>query len=57
MDTTGAGDMFAAGFLYGINRGFPIEKAGKIGSYAAARIVEMIGARLEHSLKGEIKNL
>lgn len=47
IDTTGAGDMYAAGILYGIIKGFSMEKAGRIASYAAARVVEKIGARLE----------
>ncbi|MDO8740967.1 MAG: adenosine kinase [Candidatus Woesearchaeota archaeon] len=57
VDTTGAGDMYAAGILYGISHDLPLEKAGKIASYAAAKVVEQIGARLSKSLKDEIKKL
>ncbi len=46
VDTTGAGDMFAAGILYGIVKGLDIEKAGKLASYSAARVVAQFGARL-----------
>ncbi len=46
VDSTGAGDMFAAGFFYGlINSGSP-ETAGKLGSYAASVVVSQLGARL-----------
>lgn len=57
MDTTGAGDMFAAGVLFGISQGFNLEKCGKIGAYAASKIVEQIGARLEYSLAEKIKEI
>jgi sugar/nucleoside kinase (ribokinase family) len=49
VDSTGAGDMFAGGFLYGlIETGNP-EIAGNLGSYAAARVVSQLGARLKES--------
>ncbi|MBI2128773.1 adenosine kinase [Candidatus Woesearchaeota archaeon] len=56
-DTTGAGDMYAAGILYGISHDLPLEKAGRIASYAAAKVVGQIGARLSKSLKDDIKKL
>lgn len=46
VDTTGAGDMYAAGVLYGINNGLSWRQAGHLGSHAAARIVSQLGARL-----------
>jgi hypothetical protein len=46
VDTTGAGDMYAAGVLYGINNGLSWKQAGHLGSHAAARIVSQLGARL-----------
>lgn len=57
VDTTGAGDMYAAGILYGISHDIPLEKSGKIASYASAKVVEQIGARLSKSLKDEIKKI
>lgn len=48
VDTTGAGDMYAAGFLYGITHGFTPDTAGSFGSAAAARVVSQMGARLNH---------
>ena len=46
VDTTGAGDMYAAGVLYGITNGLTWRQAGHLGSHAAARIVSHMGARL-----------
>lgn len=46
VDTTGAGDMYAAGILYGINNGLSWEQAGRLGSAAAAKVVSQMGARL-----------
>jgi len=46
VDTTGAGDMYAAGVLYGITNGYSWHQAGHLGSYAAAQIVAQLGARL-----------
>jgi sugar/nucleoside kinase (ribokinase family) len=47
VDTTGAGDMYAAGFLYGLSKGYDIKVCGSLGSYFAAKVVEQIGARLD----------
>ncbi len=46
VDTTGAGDMYAAGVLYGITNGHSWHQAGRLGSHAAAQIVSQLGARL-----------
>ena len=51
VDTTGAGDMFAAGFMYGITHGFSAEKSGHLASFAASKIVSQFGARLKESPK------
>src|SRR5882757_5599537 len=51
VDTTGAGDMFAAGFLFGLVRGAGHENAGRLGVLAAAEIIQHIGARPQVSLK------
>ena len=44
-DSTGAGDQFAAGFLYGFARNFSLERSGQLGSTAAATIIQQIGAK------------
>jgi len=51
MDTTGAGDLFAAGFLFGLARELPYQTAGKLGALAAAEVIQHIGARPQVSLK------
>jgi sugar/nucleoside kinase (ribokinase family) len=50
VDTTGAGDLYAAGFLHGLTRGLPLPKCGAIGSLCAAEIISHVGARPEASL-------
>ncbi len=49
VDTTAAGDMFAAGFLFGFLRDKPIEKCGQYASYLAADVISRIGATLSDS--------
>ena len=51
VDTTGAGDLFAAGFLFGLVRGAGHENAGRLGALAAAEVIQHIGARPQVSLK------
>jgi sugar/nucleoside kinase (ribokinase family) len=51
VDTTGAGDLFAAGFLFGLVRGAGHENAGRLGALAAAEVIQHIGARPQLSLK------
>ena len=50
VDTTGAGDLFAAGFLFGVATGKDLETAGRLGSLAAAEIISHVGARPEVKL-------
>jgi sugar/nucleoside kinase (ribokinase family) len=47
VDTTGAGDMYAAGLLYGLTQGLPLDVTGRIASYCAAQVVAKLGPRLE----------
>ena len=51
VDTTGAGDLFAAGFMFGLVRGAGHEAAGRLGALAAAEVIQHIGARPQVSLK------
>src|ERR1700712_6120109 len=51
VDTTGAGDLFAAGFLFGLVRNVGHENAGRLGALAAAEVIQHIGARPQVSLK------
>lgn len=49
IDTTGAGDLYAAGFLYGMACDYDLEKCGKLGSLVSSNVVEVIGAKMEDS--------
>lgn len=45
VDTTGAGDLYAAGFLVGLTRGVELERCGRLGSLAASEVISHVGAR------------
>jgi sugar/nucleoside kinase (ribokinase family) len=45
IDTTGAGDLYAAGFLFGYTNGLPLAECGRLGSVAAAEVISHVGAR------------
>ena len=52
VDTTGAGDLYAAGFLFGFTHGKPLAECARLGGIAAAEIISHVGARPETPLKG-----
>lgn len=56
VDTTGAGDLYAAGFLYGLLNNRSIGTCAMIGGLAAAEIISHYGARPETSLRGYVRN-
>ena len=49
IDTTGAGDLFASGYIYGHMKGHSAETCGKMGAILAGRIIELIGAKMDES--------
>ena len=51
VDTTGAGDLFAAGFLFGLAQGTDHKRAAQLGAIAAAEVIQHLGARPQVSLK------
>jgi sugar/nucleoside kinase (ribokinase family) len=46
IDTTGAGDLYAAGFLFGLSKNYSLEVCGKIGSLVSGNVVEVLGAKM-----------
>lgn len=50
VDTTGAGDLYAAGFLYGITQGASLARCGELGAICAAEVISHVGARPQASL-------
>jgi len=55
VDTTGAGDLYAAGFLYGLTHGLALPICGAVGSLCAAEIISHVGARPEVALSGLVE--
>ncbi|MDX9749415.1 MAG: adenosine kinase [Paludibacter sp.] len=55
IDTTGAGDLYAAGFLYGLANNLPLDVCGKIGSLVSSKVVEVLGAKMSQSVWNELK--
>ncbi|MBV9430410.1 MAG: adenosine kinase, partial [Hyphomicrobiales bacterium] len=51
VDTTGAGDLFAGGFLFGLAKNLPEKECLRLGALAAAEVIQHIGARPQQSLK------
>jgi sugar/nucleoside kinase (ribokinase family) len=51
VDTTGAGDQYAAGFMFGLSRGRPLQACGRLASLAAAEVISHYGPRPQVSLK------
>lgn len=56
IDTTGAGDSYAAGFFYGLTHGYNLETCGKIAALVSGKVVEIMGANLPDNQWAEIKN-
>lgn len=57
IDTTGAGDLFAGGVLYGLSSGRTPLESGRLGSYAASLVVAQVGARLPQRLNGAVSDI
>lgn len=58
IDTTGAGDTYAAGFLYGLSQGYDLEKCGSIAALISGKVVEVMGAKIPDAFwPGILKNL
>ena len=55
VDTTGAGDLYAGGFLHAFTQGDSLERCGQLGALCAGQIVTQLGARSQVSLPDLIK--
>jgi sugar/nucleoside kinase (ribokinase family) len=51
VDTTGAGDLYASGFLYGLTHDLPLAECGRLGSVAASEVISHVGARPSEDLR------
>ena len=49
IDTTGAGDLYASGFLFGLSKNLPLDEAARIGSVTAGNVIEVIGAKMDEA--------
>ena len=56
VDATGAGDLYASGFLYGICQSYPLDICGEIGSILAAEVIQQIGPKIPLDVWSEIKD-
>ena len=61
IDTTGAGDLYASGFLFGLANNYSLEVCGKIGSLISGNVVEVLGAKMTEevwdTIHAEIKKI
>ncbi len=55
VDTTGAGDLYASGFLYGLANNLGIQKAGSLGSLLSGTVIEVVGAKFDEAKWEEIR--
>jgi sugar/nucleoside kinase (ribokinase family) len=53
IDTTGAGDLYAAGFLHGYTQGLDLKTCGDLGSLAAGLVIQQVGPRPRQNLRQE----
>ena len=55
IDTTGAGDLYASGFLYGIANNLDLQRCGEIGSFVASKVIQTIGTTIQSEVWEEIR--
>lgn len=57
VDTTGAGDLYAAGFLYGLANNLPLKKCGEIGAILSGKVIEFVGPKMDEPTWKEINRM
>ena len=55
IDTTGAGDLFASGFIYGLSKGLSLDKCLQIGAIPSGKVIEVMGPKLSESTWADVK--
>jgi sugar/nucleoside kinase (ribokinase family) len=59
IDTTGAGDLYASGFLFGLSKGLPLQECGELGALLAGNVIEFMGSKMSaerwEKIRGEMK--
>ncbi len=55
VDTTGAGDLYASGFLYGWSKNLPLDVCGKMGTILSGKIIEILGAKFEEETWSDLQ--
>lgn len=56
IDTTGAGDLYASGFLYGLTKGLPLDTCGRIGAVLSGKVIEVIGPKMDEATWKNLKD-
>jgi len=57
IDTTGAGDLYASGFIYGMIKGYPLDRCAEIGAITAGNIIEVVGAKMDNERWNKIYSM
>ncbi|HPV57172.1 MAG TPA: adenosine kinase, partial [Tenuifilaceae bacterium] len=57
IDTTGAGDLYASGFLYGLIKNLPLYKCGQIGAVLSGHVIEVLGPKMDGKRWDNVKKL
>jgi sugar/nucleoside kinase (ribokinase family) len=57
IDTTGAGDLYASGFLFGLANGYPLDKCGRIGAILAGNVIEVVGPKIDEAQWQMVKQM
>jgi sugar/nucleoside kinase (ribokinase family) len=61
IDTTGAGDLYASGFLYGLSQGIPLQECGALGALLAGNVIEFMGSKMSaerwEKIRAEVKQI
>lgn len=57
IDTTGAGDLYASGFIYGLSKGLSFSQCGEIGAVLSGRVIEVMGPKMKQDVWREIRSI